>query len=414
MKIEKYSIGIGDRFGREGNAQLAAIQEINTLGIPVVPVWNKSYREHKIVKTTHAAVRREADDAVAAMHWKNSYYVDADHIQMENVDEFIAFSNFFTIDVAHFISTPVDNASKEDFIRRYSSYIGKLTIPGIDEVFKIDRSFLSTMADNYFMAIQEVKKIYNYIAARKGKENFIPEVSMDETHQVQSPVELFFILAELNEQRIDVQTIAPKFSGLFAKGIDYIGDIGNFSREFEQDVAVVDYAIETLGMPESLKLSIHSGSDKFSIYPTIQKALKKFNAGIHVKTAGTTWLEEVIGLARSGGYGLEIAKKIYRGSLDRYDELTAPYASVLKIDKSRLPSAEKVMEWSTDKFALALIHNQQCREYNPDFRQLIHVGYKIAAELGDEYTSALDNYKSEIEKNVKYNLLERHLKLLFQ
>ncbi len=413
MKIEKYSFGIGDRFGKEGKAQLEAIQEINKLGINVVPVWNKSYREHKIVKTTHASVRKEADDAVASLKWKKGYYVDADHIQLENVDEFLAFSNFFTIDVAHFIAKPVDNATKDDFIKRHSKYIGKLKITGIDEVFNIDKSFLGSVADNYCIAIQEVKKIYNYIASKKGRDNFVPEVSMDETSQVQSPVELFFILAELKEQGIDVQTIAPKFSGLFAKGVDYIGDVNKFAVEFEQDVAVIQYAIKILGLPENLKLSVHSGSDKFSIYPAILKVLKKFDSGIHVKTAGTTWLEEVIGLARSGGSGLAISKKIYQGAMGRYDELTAPYASVLKIEKSKLPSETEVLGWSSVQFAEALIHNQQCDAYNPDFRQLIHVGYKIAAELGEEYTQALDEHRMEIEKNVKYNILERHLKRLF-
>jgi tagaturonate epimerase len=413
MRIEKYSFGIGDRFGKEGEAQLRAIQEINNLGIDVVPVWNKSNREHKIVKTTHAAVRHEADEAVASLGWKKEYYVDADHIQLDNVDEFIAFSNFFTIDVAHFIAKPSDDRTKQEFLKRYERYIGKLLIPGIDEVFTIDKSFLESIADNYCMAIQEVKKIYNYVVAKKGKDNFIPEVSMDETHQVQSPVELFFILAELKEQGVELQTIAPKFSGLFAKGVDYIGDVKKFAMEFEQDVAVIKYAVKTLGLPENLKLSVHSGSDKFSIYPAIQQVLKKFDAGIHVKTAGTTWLEEVIGLALSEGTGLEVAKKIYQGSLGRYDELTAPYASVLNINRSRLPSETEVMSWDSNQFAGALIHDQQCNLYNPDFRQLIHVGYKIAAEIGEQYTKALDEHRTEIEKNVKYNLLERHLKRLF-
>jgi tagaturonate epimerase len=413
MKIEKYSFGIGDRFGKEGNAQLEAIQEINKLGVPVVPVWNKSNREHKIVKTTHAAVRREADEAVAAMQWKQSYYVDADHIQLDTVEEFITFSNFFTIDVAHYIGKPADKSARADFIARHGRFLGKLKIPGIDEVFKIDQAFLASVADNYYAAIQEVKKIYNYIVSLKGKYKFIPEVSMDETHQVQSPVELFFILAELKEQGVDVQTIAPKFSGLFAKGIDYIGDVSKFALEFEQDVAVIRYAIGVLGLPANLKLSVHSGSDKFSIYPSIQKVLKKFDAGIHVKTAGTTWLEEVIGLAQSGGNGLDIAKRIYAGSLERYDELTSPYASVLKINKANLPSAVDAMKWTSGQFSEALTHDQQFPRYNPDFRQLIHVGYKIAVELGNEYVEALEEYRSEIERNVKYNLLERHLKRLF-
>ena len=413
MNIEKYSFGIGDRFTREGEAQLEAILEINKLGIPLVPVWNKSFREHKIIKTTHASVRKEADDAVKAKGWTKNYYVDADHIGLETVDEFMEFSDFFTIDVAHFISKPVDSRSKEEFIQRHSNYIGTLSIPGIDESFEVTREFLEKTADKYMLAIQEVAKIYNYILSKKGKNNFIPEVSMDETEAAQSPLDLFFILAELKAQQIEVQTIAPKFTGLFAKGVDYIGDLTQFEKEFEQDVAVVKYAIDVLGMPSSLKLSVHSGSDKFSIYPAMKKGIKKFDAGIHVKTAGTTWLEEIIGLAKAGGEGLDIAKKVYSRSLGRYDELAGPYATVLNIDRSGLPSDKEVNDWNSQQFADALIHDQSNPAYNPNFRQLIHVGYKIAVELGTEFTDALGKYRMVIAENVKYNILERHLKRLF-
>ncbi len=413
MRLDKYSFGVGDRFTKEGKAQLAAIKEINKLGVPVVPVWNKSYREHTIVKTNQASVRKEADEAVKAEGWNNNYYVDADHIGLQNVDEFLEYSDFFTIDVAHFIGTPSDDASKNDFISRYEKYIGELKIPGIDKVFKVDEKFLETTADKYLKALIEVEKIYSHILSKKGEGNFIAEVSMDETDQAQTPIDLFFIMAELKELGVEIQTIAPKFSGLFAKGVDYIGDLQLFSSEFEQDVAVCQYAIKELGLPESLKLSVHSGSDKFSIYPAIRNAINKFDAGIHVKTAGTTWLEEVIGLAKAGGKGLTIAKQIYTRSLSRYDELAGPYATVLKIDKAGLPSPETVVAWNSEQFANALVHDKTCSEYNQNFRQLIHVAYKIAVEMGDEFQNALDDHREVIEENVKYNIFERHLKLLF-
>ncbi len=414
MLIEKYSFGMGDRFGKEGQAQLSAIQEINKLGFNVVPVWNKSYREHTIVHTDHSSVAKEAADAVKANGWKGNYYVDADHIGLAIVDQFIDHSNFFTIDVAHFIGKVPSIEEKNEFLGRYSKYIGKLSIKGIEQDFVVTETLLELVADKFLTAIKEVKAIYDHIVAKKGAENFIPEVSMDECDNAQSPLELFFILAELKHRGVEVQTIAPKFSGLFAKGVDYLGDIEQFAKEFEQDVAVVKYAIEKFGLPKSLKLSVHSGSDKFAIYPIMKSAIEKFDAGIHVKTAGTTWLEEVIGLAQSGGEGLEIAKIIYEKSMGRYDELTGPYATVLNIDKGQLPSIEVVKSWTSKQFADALTHDQSCPNYNPSFRQLIHVGYKIAAELGERYTKALDANREVIEKNVKFNLLDRHLKLLFK
>ncbi len=413
MLIEKYSFGTGDRFGKEGKAQLKAIQEINKLGVQVVPVWNKSNREHSIVKTQPDDVAFEAAEAVKANGYAGNYYVDADHIGMQTVDKFIHASNFYTIDVAHFIGQACSNNEKTSFIKNHSKYLGTLSIPGIGEKFDVTETFLGKVADNYLQAIKEVKTIYDYIVSKKGADNFIPEVSMDECDIAQSPIELFFILAELKRVGVEVQTIAPKFTGLFAKGVDYIGNVAQFAKEFEQDVAVTQFAIKELGLPTSLKLSVHSGSDKFAIYPAMKKAIEKFDAGIHVKTAGTTWLEEVIGLAQAGGEGLAIAKEIYAKSLERYDELTGPYATVLNIDKTKLPAVHEVNNWNSQQFSDALTHNQACKGYNANFRQVIHVGYKIAVEMGERYSMALDTYRGIIEQNVTHNILDRHLRLLF-
>ncbi|HLO60882.1 MAG TPA: tagaturonate epimerase family protein [Bacteroidales bacterium] len=412
MKIDKYSFGTGDRFGKEGTAQLDAIREMNTLGIPVVPVWNKSNREHSIIGSVPAEVRDEAQRAVRSAGYTGNYFVDADHINLETVDRFISSSDFFTIDVAHFIGKKASEDEVADFVSHHGKY-RKLAIPGIPDGPEIREDFLKKLAENYLVALHEVKKIYDRIITAKGPGTFITEVSVDEAEMVQGPVELFFILAELKHLDVEVQTIAPKFSGLFAKGIDYIGDTSAFSDEFENDVAVVKFAISELGLADSLKLSVHSGSDKFSIYPSIKKAIQKFDTGIHVKTAGTTWLEEVIGLAEAGKNGLAMAKEIYAKSFERFDELAGPYATVLKIDRSELPSPTEVDTWSSIHFADALTHDTRCSAYNPHFRQLIHVGYKIAAEMGQSFRDALDEHHEIIASRVKHNLLEKHLKRLF-
>ena len=224
---------------------------------------------------------------------------------------------------------------------------------------------------------------------------------------------MLFILAAISDEEIPAQTIAPKFTGRFNKGVDYVGDVSKFAREFEEDIAVISYAVEEFGLPENLKLSVHSGSDKFSIYDPIKKILKKYDAGLHLKTAGTTWLEEVIGLAEAGGDGLEMAKKIYAKAMDKFDELCAPYATVIDIEKSRLPSLESVNAWNGEEYAAALCHDQSCESFNADFRQLIHVGYKIAAQMGSAYTDMLDKHKDIIAQNVEENILERHIKRIF-
>jgi len=176
---------------------------------------------------------------------------------------------------------------------------------------------------------------------------------------------------------------------------------------------VLKLAVNEFDFDKNLKLSVHSGSDKFSLYPIIREVIRKHDAGLHIKTAGTTWLEELIGLAEAGGKGLEIAKKIYSKSLDKFDELSAPYATVIDIDKSKLPSPQEVDSWSGQDYAQALRHDQNNPKYNLHFRQLLHVGYKIAAKLGDEYLNALEENEDVVARNVIENIFDRHIKKLF-
>ncbi len=144
----------------------------------------------------------------------------------------------------------------------------------------------------------------------------------------------------------------------------------------------------------------------------MRKALKKFGAGVHIKTAGTTWLEELIGLAEAGGDGLEMAKEIYAYAHEHVDEFCAPYASVIDINKAKLPTVAEVNNWNSKQFTDALRHDQRNRAFNPSFRQLLHVSFKVAAKKGDRYLQALQKHEAVIAKNVTENLFERHMKPL--
>lgn len=422
MILGKYSFGVGDRFGRQGRAQLAAIIRAKTEGVEITPVWNKSHREHSIIGTKPADVRREADEAVGACRWDGAFFVDADHIGLNNVDQFVESSDFFTIDVADFIGKPahglaaVRQAGEKDvqsFIQKHNRYIGSLKIPGIDAAFDINKERVTAIAKKFLLAVKQAGSIYRHIESARRQGNFVTEVSMDETNQPQTPVEMFFILAAIADEGIPAQTIAPKFTGRFNKGVDYVGDASRFAVEFEQDIAVIKFAVKEFGLPANLKLSLHSGSDKFSIYGAIGKAIKKFDTGLHVKTAGTTWLEELTGLALAGGEGLVIAKEIYAKAAARIDELCAPYATVIDIDRRKLPQPKIVDKWGEQNFTAALRHDKSCDDYNPSFRQLLHIAYKIAAEMGRCYLDALEKYEDTIAKNVTENIYQRHIKLLF-
>jgi tagaturonate epimerase len=413
LALAKYSIGVGDRFAHQAQAQLRACMLAAEKGVEVVPVWNKSNREHTIIGSEPGSVRIAADAAVKALGWTKPYHVDADHIRIDTVERFLSSCDFFTIDVADSIGQPATPNAIKIFMTRHPEFVGRVAIPGVAEPFTTTRADVERIIGKYLKAVQGAGAIYHKIAWNRGSGNFIAEVSMDETDAPQTPLELLLILAALSDESVALQTIAPKFTGRFNKGVDYVGDLAQFEKEFRDDLAVIAYAVQKFHLPTNLKLSVHSGSDKFSLYPIMNRALHDAGAGVHLKTAGTSWLEEVIGLAESGGEGLALAKEIYAKALAKKDELCAPYASVIDIDPAKLPNAETVNNWSAEQFVAALRHDQSNPAFNPSLRQLIHVGFKIAAQMGERYLAMLKACEPAIAKNVTGNLFERHLKPLF-
>ncbi len=413
LELPKFSIGVGDRFAHQAKAQLAACMKAAAAGVEVVPVWNKSNREHTIIGSEPVQTRAAADAAVKELGWSRPYFLDADHINLKTVQRFLDPCDFFTLDVADMIGQPAKAEDVAAFLAAHSELVGTVTIPGIAQPFKTDKVFVEGVADKFLAAVQNAGEIYRFLVESKGAGRFVPEISMDETDQPQTPVELLIILVMIADQRVPIQTIAPKFTGRFNKGVDYVGDVRQFAKEFEEDLATIAYAVKRYGLPTNLKLSVHSGSDKFSIYKAIHDGAKKFNAGIHLKTAGTTWLEELIGLAEAGGDGLAIAKEIYAEALAHKDELTAPYATVIDIDESKLPTAAEMNGWSSKQYTSALRHDQTNAAYNPSFRQLLHVGFKIAAKMGPRYLEALEANEDVVAKNVTANLWERHIQPVF-
>ena len=413
VSLPKYSFGVGDRFAHQARAQLEACVKAAEKGVEVIPVWNKSNREHTIIGSNPAETRVAADQAVKALRWSKPYFLDADHINLKTVDRFLDSCDFYTLDVADWIGRRAHEASVQAFARRHPELVGEIRINGIDEPLRIEREFVVEVANKYLEAVQEAGRIYRYIKEKKGTGSFIPEVSMDETDSPQTPLELLIILAAVADEGVPIQTIAPKFTGRFNKGVDYAGDLAKFTQEFSDDIAVIAFAVRQYGLPRNLKLSVHSGSDKFSIYEPIRRTLKKFDAGVHLKTAGTTWLEELIGLAEAGGPGLDLAKEIYAQAYAHREELCGPYATVIDIDPAKLPQPEQVESWSSQQFVSALRHDPKSPAYNSSIRQLLHVGFKVAAKIGPRYLYLLAANEAIIAKNVTENLYVRHIKPLF-
>ena len=228
MELGKYSLGVGDRFARQSVAQLQACMAAAHQGVEVVPVWNKSNREHMIIGSDPAGTRAAADAAVKALGWKRPYHVDADHIGLGTVDRFVPHADFYTIDVAEcighagpgrgrccFYGTPCRAGGQDNDSRRRDADL-------------LAAAQVQRVVGKYLLAVQEAGKVYRHVAGLKGKGKFITEVSLDETDTAQTPPEMLVILAALADEGIPVQTIAPKFSGRFNKGVDYVGDVGRF------------------------------------------------------------------------------------------------------------------------------------------------------------------------------------------
>ena len=188
MQLAKYSMGIGDRFGRQARAQMRAIIKARAVGAAIAPVWNKSNREHMIIGTCPMDVRNAVEAAMRAYSFNGEYHVDADHISLKNVDWFMDSSDFFTLDVADFTGKPAAKADVKKFLDKHKNLIGKkLSIPGIKTPLIVEKAEAEVIANKYLLAVQEAGKLYRYILKAKGEGNFIPEVSMDETDNPQSP-----------------------------------------------------------------------------------------------------------------------------------------------------------------------------------------------------------------------------------
>ena len=220
---------------------------------------------------------------------------------------------------------------------------------------------------------------------------------MDETDSPQTPPELLVILAALADESVPLQTIAPKFTGRFNKGVDYVGDLAQFEKEFRDDLAVIAFAVQKFrpaGEPETERA--FGQRQVLDLRRSCAGRSATSEAGLHLKTAGTTWLEEVIGLAEAGGDGLALAKEIYAKAPGEEGRALRP---VRRRDRHRRRRSCRrpttVNGWSAEQFVAALRHDPANPAFNPSLRQLIHVGFKIAAQMGDRYLKMLEAVRAD-------------------
>jgi hypothetical protein len=409
LEIPKYSFALGDSFAGQVQPQLLAFVHAARQGIDVVPVWSMSRRQRLVAGATPSSIRSEVDAAVESTGWAGRRFIGSGRVGIATVDPLLRCCDWFTLDVAHLPNRTASVTSIGDFVERHSCLIGSVRIEGMDRPLEITPDIFLRTAHHYLPAIEEAGRVYRYIADRVGAGRFVTEIAMDQAGYPRTAEELLLILAMVASEKIPVQAIAPKFPGHFHRGIDFVGNVARFEAELDDVLQVISHGVQALGLPRTLKASLHSGDDKHTLFPAIGRVLAKRDAGIHLRSCATSWLEVVAGLAGAGGAGLELARAIYAGARQRFEPLAAAYQEAVRIHRGSLPTAATVNAWSSDEFLRALRHEPGNPRYNPHLRQLLAIAFNIAARMGKRYLDVLAEHQEAIARNVTANLRDRHL-----
>ena len=377
------SFGFGDRLGLATPGHIVAVK-----GTGLAPIFaQQSVRENARTGRTPQQVMDDAKRAVDAAKWDTPWGADADHLKtVDDLPPFVeAGYTFFTVDPgAH-----VDNAADSNSL---SILQDKARGQNWDELLTLylhsngDQGFGVFDSETLLRAVVKYGRAISYSIAMfrrlsELKESFDFEVSVDETDSPTTPLEHYFIANELTRSGVRFTSLAPRFIGRFEKGVDYIGDLAALDAEMAKHAAVT----ARFG---TYKLTLHSGSDKFSVYPLI---VKHWGSRLHVKTAGTSYLEALRALAVTE---LSLFERIWALGLERYatDRATYHVSADTKLVPAGLPLP-------------ALLDNFHARE-------ILHVTYGSALiRFGAEIRSALvrhaDVYNANLQKHFR-----KHLDLL--
>ncbi len=395
------TMGLGDRLG------IASPGHIETLrNRKVKPILaQQSIRELTLTNRSMNDMLDAAAFAVFQEGYKGGYGADGDHIKEEKDIEY-ALSlgvSMLTLDCSDQIKKNIDTAEEADIQDAYDKLpkevLNRYNEIYLDQVFDVnglkiefDRLTLMKNVLIYGEALNYTQHVYEQYITKAGRDIDF-ELSIDETETVTSPDSHFFVANELKSKNVLVTSLAPRFCGEFQKGIDYIGDVEQFERELSEHAAIAEHF--------GYKLSIHSGSDKFSVFPIISKYTKGI---LHVKTAGTNWLEAVRAIARIKP---DLYRRMHTYAMDHLDEALKYYHITPDLD-------------SID--ALDSVSDEQLAGYmdNDAARQVLHVTYGILLTakndqgnfiFKDEFFNALnDNEQAYREALISH--IGKHVDLL--
>jgi len=413
VQIPSYSFGFGDRFSLHGNAFISAIQEMEIEDKNIFPVWNKSHTEFHRTGDSPQQMKDTIEHFCVSANWQGKFAQDADHVTLENIDEYVNTCDYFTIDVSGFIRKLAHYDEMDTFIKSNQKYIGRLEVPGMKDSFQVFENVITSYAGMYLLAAKKAGELYQYILEKRKGKPFITEISMDEVNYSHSPLELFFILNALAFYKVDFQLISPKFIGRFNKNIEYVGKVEQFEAELDMYMLIMKFAIQEFGLNKSLKLSLHTGSDKFSIFPIIKKMLKKHNSGIHIKTSGIGWLTSLSVIGKKGKTELDLIKSFYQDAYHNFSDIITHFDKVTDINKNNLPEIDQVMHWNGEDFEEALTISASNKKYNPTFRQFMSCAYGVVDKNSEVYKKVVNENIEEINEQIKTELVASYLKPLF-
>lgn len=386
------SFGFGDRLGLATPGHIAAVR-----GTKFAPIFaQQSVRENARTGRTPQQVMDDAQRAVEAANWDSPWGADADHLKtLDDIPPFVeAGYTFFTVDPGEY----VDNAADADPLDALRQKVVDFNWDELSALYlnqngektwgRFDTESLTRAVVKYGKAILHAAAMFNRISELsslpRGEgqgEGFDFEVSVDETDSPTTPLEHFFIVNELTRLGVRFTSLAPRFIGRLEKGVDYIGDLNALDAELAKHAAVTSHF-------GTYKLSLHSGSDKFSVYPLVAK---HWGERIHVKTAGTSYLEALRVLAT---HEPDLFLKIY--SLGRACYETDRRTYHVSANLEMLPGTDDLS---------ALLNDFHARE-------VLHVTFGSAlSRFGSEIKSSLakhaDAYRVGLETHFR-----KHLELL--
>ena len=377
------SFGFGDRLGLATPGHIAAVR-----GTKFAPVFaQQSVRENARTGRTPQQVMDDARRAVEAAKWEAPWGADADHLKtVGDIPPFIeAGYTFFTVDPGKH----VDNAADTDPVDVLKNKVAGLNREELSVLYlnqngnqtwgRFEAESLMRAVAKYGRAIQHAVAMFKRLTEMKDAFDF--EVSVDETDSPTTPLEHYFIANELTRQGVKFTSLAPRFIGRFEKGVDYIGNLNALDAELAKHAAVTSHF-------GTYKLSLHSGSDKFSVYPLIAR---HWGERIHVKTAGTSYLEALRTFAI---YEPDLFLKIYSLGRECYETDRRSYHVSAQLEM--LPSTRDLP---------ALLNDFHARE-------VLHVTFGSAlAKFGAEIRSALGNHADAYNTGLQLHF-EKHLLLL--